>query len=90
MALRLHWPDERYARIYCRDTLDWLALSWDAQALWTALNRKATRAGRIDLGRVGRRGVAALVGRAELAERLAAALDELLVDGCVLLEGTPS
>jgi DNA-binding transcriptional ArsR family regulator len=88
MALRLQWSDERYVRIYTRDTLDWSALSWDAQGLWTALNRKATRTGRIDLGRVGRRGVAALVGRAELADRLGAALDELLADGCVRIEGS--
>jgi hypothetical protein len=88
MALRLQWEEERYARVYCRDTLDWQALSWDAQALWCQLNRKATRSGRIDLGRIGRRGVAALLGRAELAQRLDQALQELLDDGCVVLEGS--
>jgi hypothetical protein len=88
MALRLAWSDERYVRVYVRDTLDWAALSWDAQALWCQLNRKATRTGRIDLGRVGRRGVAALLGRAELAERIDAALGELLEDGCVRLDGS--
>lgn len=83
MALRLHWSDERYARIYCRDTLDWMALSWNAQALWMQLNRKATRSGRIDLGRVGLRGVAALVGRPDMAPEIEKALAELLADGCV-------
>jgi hypothetical protein len=86
MALRLDWSEERYARIYCRDTLDWQCLSWNAQALWTALNRKATRSGRIDLGRSGLRGVPALVGRPDMPQ-LMQAMDELLADGCVVLEG---
>lgn len=88
MALRLDWDDERYVRIYVRDTLDWSALSWDAQALYFQLNRKASRKGRVDLGRHGLRGVAVLLGRAELASRIEPALEELLSDGCVRLEGT--
>lgn len=86
MALRLDWSEERYARIYCRDTLDWQTLSWNAQALWMQLNRKATRSGRIDLGRSGLRGVPALVGRPDMPE-LHKAMQDLLDDGCVRLEG---
>src|SRR5690242_5222631 len=87
MALRLDWSEERYARIYCRDTLDWQCLSWNAQALWMHLNRKATRSGRIDLGRSGLRGVPALVGRPDMRQELEQAMAELLGDGCVVLEG---
>jgi hypothetical protein len=88
MALRLHWSDERYVRIYCRDTIEWAALSWDAQALYVQINRKADRRGYIALGRVGRRGVAALLGRADLwCQVLEPALAELEADGCVRVEG---
>lgn len=88
MTLRLHWPDERYVRIYCRDTLDWQTLSWNAQALYVHLCRKATRKGRIDLGRVGRRGLATLVGRPEMSSDLREALAELEADGCVVVDGS--
>ena len=87
MALRLNWPDERYVRIYCRDTIDWSALSWGAQALYVQLNRKADRRGYISLGRLGRRGLAALLGRADLWSTVVEpALAELEADGCVWIE----
>lgn len=87
MALRLRWSDERYVRIYCRDTAEWLALSWDAQALYVLLQRKADRAGTIPLGRLGRQAVGALLQRADLWLRLGPALEELERDGCVSVEG---
>lgn len=87
MALRLHWPDERYVRIYCRDTIDWSALSWSAQALYMQLNRKADRRGYIGLGRIGRRGIAVMLGRADLWPVLEPALAELEADGCVVVDG---
>ncbi len=89
MALRLHWPDERYTRVYCRDTIEWSALSWDAQALYMQLCRKASRRGTIDLGRIGRRGLAVLLGRPDLwPQVIEPALAELEADGCVRVEGT--
>jgi hypothetical protein len=87
MALRLHWPDERYVRIYIRDTPDWLGLSFDAQGLYCLLNRKADRRGRIALGRLGRKGVAAILHRIDLWPRLEPALAELEADGCIRVEG---
>jgi hypothetical protein len=51
------------------------------------LNRKADRRGRIALGRVGRRGLAALLGRGELWPVLEPAPAELEADGCVRVEG---
>ena len=60
----MRWDDERYVRLYTRDTTDWLALSWQAQGLFVLILRKVNRAGVIDLGRAGKRGLAAHVGGA--------------------------
>ncbi len=81
----MRWSDERYVRVYVRDTVDWLALSFDAQALLLLILRKLDRAGVLDLGKQGKRGVSAAIGHAHLWERLEPALDELLRDGCVEL-----
>ena len=35
----MRWEDERYVRIYTRDTPSWMLLSWDAQALFLQLLR---------------------------------------------------
>jgi len=81
----MRWEDERYVRVYTRDTVDWLALSFDAQALFLLLLRKVDRAGLLDLGRAGKRGVAVAVGHPRDWARLEPALEELLADGCVRL-----
>jgi len=79
----MRWEDERYVRVYTRDTVDWLALSWDAQALLMQLLRKVDRAGLLPLTRHGKRGVAVAVGHPSLWARIEPALDELLADGCI-------
>lgn len=77
----MNWSNERYVRLYTRDTSDWLLLSWQAQALLCLLLRKADRLGEIDLGRHGLKGVAAHVKMPwKVAEP---ALEELLADGVV-------
>lgn len=77
----MRWEDERYVRVYTRDTPDWVSLGWEAQALFVLLLRKCDRAGTLDLGRSGKRGLAALLAMPlEVVER---ALDVLLEDGCV-------
>lgn len=81
----MRWEDERYIRLYTRDTTDWLALSFDAQALLCLLLRKVDRAGLLPLGRHGKRGVAIAIGHPREWERLAPTLEELLADGCVRL-----
>jgi hypothetical protein len=82
----MRWEDERYVRIYTRDTPDWLALGWEAQALFVFATRKCDRAGILELGRSGTRGLAALVAMPlEVVER---ALPILLSDGCVQMNGT--
>jgi len=79
----MRWEDERYVRLYTRDTLDWLSLSFEAQGLLALLLRKVDRAGLLELGKHGKRGVAAAVGHAHRWPAIEPALDELLTDGCI-------
>lgn len=83
----MRWEDERYVRLYTRDTGDWLALSFEAQSTWVLMLRRFDRAGYIDLGRGGRRALASILGHRERLEVIDAALTELLADGCVRLVG---
>jgi hypothetical protein len=84
----MNWSDERYVRLYTRDTADWIAWAWQARALFPLLLRKADRSGVVDLGRRGKGGVAALVGLPpDVAE---AGVDELVADGCVSLSSDES
>ena len=77
----MRWDDERYVRIYTRDTAEWMALSWEARALLVELLRKADRAGFVQTGKLETKGVAGLVRMPlDVVER---ALDELLEDGCI-------
>lgn len=46
----LDYPNERYVRLYTRDTASWMVLGWEAQALYPQLRRKADRSGVLDLG----------------------------------------
>lgn len=79
----MNWSDERYVRLYTRDTPDWLFWSWQSRALLPLLMRKVDRAGVLDLGRCGNRGLAVAVGLpVEVAD---AGLAGLLEDGCVSL-----
>jgi hypothetical protein len=74
------WSNERYVRLYTRDTGDWVALSWEARSLFVLLLRKVDRAGVLQC----RKGAAQLAGVVtmprEVVER---ALVELIDDGCV-------
>jgi hypothetical protein len=84
----MRWADEQFVKVYTRDTVDWLALSYDARSLFLNLLRKVDRAGLLPLGRHGRRGVAVLLGAADLWEgRIGPALAELELDGCVRVDG---
>lgn len=76
----MDWSNEHYARVYTRDTDEWLLLSWEARSLWVLLLRKMDRAG-ILAAKHGTRSLAALVGMPlEVVQR---ALPELLEDGCL-------
>lgn len=57
----MRWEDERYVRLYTRDTITWKMLPWQGRALLALLFRKVDRAGLIDVGEYGPDGLAALV-----------------------------
>lgn len=77
----MRWEDERYVRVYTRDTAEWIALGWEAQSLFLAIMRKVDRAGILPLGKTGTRGLAGVIRfPIEVVER---ALPLLLEDGCV-------
>lgn len=82
----MRWEDERYVRVYTRDTVDWQFLSFEAQGLLTLLLRKVDRAGVLTLGRHERaKAVAAAIGHPSRWETIGTALEELLLDRCVVI-----
>ena len=82
----MRWEEERYVRVYTRDTTEWSMLSWEARALFVEVLRKVDRAGTLNMGRHGLRGLAALIRYpAQVVER---AMPELLDDGCIVIEGS--
>ena len=44
----MDWSNERYVRLYVRDTRTWLKLRWEGQCLFMLLIRKIDRAGILD------------------------------------------
>lgn len=79
----MDWENERYVRVYTRDTIDWVALGWEAQSLFLLLIRKVDRSGVLEVGKHGARGVAGLIGMpVDVVER---ALAVLTADGCVTI-----
>lgn len=83
----MRWEDERYVRLYTRDTADWLALSFEAQGLLALILRKVDRAGLMPLGKQGKKAVAVTIGHGARWKTLAPALEELLADGCIAIRG---
>ncbi len=78
----MDWSNERYVRVYTRDTVTWQLLSWQAQGLLLCLLRKVDRAGVLDIGaHAPERAVAAVTGWP--LEVVEAALPELLKAGPV-------
>ena len=74
----MNWEDERYVRLYVRDTITWKLLGWQGRCLLPLLLRKVDRAGCVELDGAGEEGIAALVdiplevvtpGLAKLIER---------------------
>ena len=90
--MTLHWADERYVRVYTRDTVEWNMLCWQARAIWTLILRKVNRAGLLELGRFGARGLAVAIKMpADVTEAGLKGTEEgpgLIEDGCVKLSGT--
>jgi hypothetical protein len=81
----MDWSNERWVRVYTRDTVTWQLLSFDAKAMLCLLLRKCDRSGRIALGGRGLRVLGAVVGHTDLWEpRLRLAVDELLAEGVAI------
>jgi len=77
----MRWEDERWVKVYTRDTGEWLALGWEAQALFLFALRKADRAGILKTGKMRTRGLAGMTGMPlDVVERAAPLL---LEDGCM-------
>jgi hypothetical protein len=76
----MDWANERYVRLYTRDTPEWLCMDWQGRALWPLLIRKVDRSG-VLATRLGSRGVAALVGLP--VEVVDVGMTALLADGCL-------
>lgn len=57
----MDWANEKYVRLFIRDTTTWKLLPWQSRALLPLVMRKLDRAGIIDLGQDGEEGLAAVV-----------------------------
>ena len=81
----MDWSNERYVRLYVRETVGDVALSWQARAIWKEILPKCDRAGVIGLGRHGLRGLAGLIRiPREIVEEY---FQELIEDGRVRITG---
>lgn len=79
----MRWEDERFVKVYTRDTPEWCVLSWEARGVFLLLIRAVDRAGIVPLGPAGAKGLAALL-RVPV-DVIVRVLAELAEDGCLLL-----
>lgn len=82
----MRWEDEPYVRVYTRDTIEWDMLPWQSRALLPLLLRRCDRAGILELGKYGTRGLAATVKLP--VEVVDPGLQGLVDDGSVELIGS--
>jgi hypothetical protein len=82
----MDWSNESYVRLYTRDTPEWLDLEWQGRATFYELLRKVDRAGVLDLGKSGVRGLARALNMPR--EVVEAGLAELVRDRCVIQRGS--
>jgi len=84
-VIEVRWEDERYVRLYTRETPEWAVLSWEARAVFHELIKKVDRAGIILVGKSGLRGLAGLLRMPiDVVERGLMSIDGLIEDGCVV------
>ncbi len=57
----MDWSNERYVRLFTRDTTTWKLFSWQARCLLSLLLRKVDRSGVVEVGDAGVEGLAAMV-----------------------------
>lgn len=85
MMVGMDFANERYVRVFTRDTMRWLMLSMEAQGLYCLMIRKADRSGVIEFGGAGKRAVAVVVGHPTRASDVESMLDELAASGLIRL-----
>lgn len=78
----MDWSNERYVRLYTRDTTDWIMWPWQARAVFALLLRKVDRSGVLPLGKHGLRGLCVTIGLPP--EVVEPGIQALLEDGCVI------
>ncbi len=82
----MRFEDERYVRLYTRDTITWLMLSWQGRCVAPLILRKVDRAGLLDLGDHGMDGLAAtLQVPADVARE---GLQSMIDKGVVTMRGS--
>jgi len=81
----MDWQDERYVRLFTRDTPEWCSWPWEARALFPLLMRKVDRGGELGLGRLGARGVSSCVALPEEVCRVG--LEALVDTGTIEMRG---
>lgn len=80
----MNWPEEKYVKVFVRDTPTWLAWPWQARALAPLLMHKLESDGRLAIGRLEpARAVALTVGLP--IEVVAEGLPAMLEDGTLEL-----
>lgn len=47
----MNWSDERYVRLFTRDTVTWLRWSFETRAIFCLMLRKVDRSGVLETGR---------------------------------------
>jgi Meiotically up-regulated gene 113 len=57
----MDWPNERYVRVYTRDTVTWKLLDWRGRTVLMLMLRKVDRSGVVDVGEDGAAGLAAVL-----------------------------
>lgn len=81
----MDWSNERYVRVYTRETVGNVAMSWQARAIWSEVLQKSDRAGVIGLDGHGMRGLAGLIRMP--VEVIEEHIKQLLSDGRVVIQG---
>lgn len=85
-STKMRWDDERYVRLYTRDTIGWRMLPWQARVLMPLLLRKVDRAGLLELDGHGAGGLALLLDIP--LEIVSAGLEALISSGAVTVRDT--
>lgn len=83
----MNWSDERYVRLFTRDTATWLSWRWETRAVLSLMLRKVDRSGVLEVGRMEKHRALALVLMMP-SEVVSVALDELVACGTAELTNT--